>query len=105
MEKEIIRKTLIHESPSMHLHSFLQEVINTGGWPYDYMYVSFYHSVENNGRYCKFTNEYLRTGYWTTICHMDEFLEFLMSGDKIFEIEKRGIDRLLKRINLLPIEE
>jgi len=97
--KNLIRIELIHTHPGMKMEDFMQAIDNTGGWPVGYTYVSFYHALEYSGRYCQFTNNYLQTGWWTTICHADDYYYWKLSEEKKGEILKVARQQLIRQLS------
>jgi len=94
----ITRKELIHEHPGMKINDFMHAIDKTGGWPVGYTFVSFYHSAEYSGRYCIFTNNYLRTEWYTTICSSDDYYYWKLSKTKKNEILKEARKELISQL-------
>lgn len=67
------------------LAKFLARIDEFGGWPVGKKYVSFAH---NDERECEFGNDYLRTGWWTTICDSDEYYRWKLSPQAIIAIKR-----------------
>lgn len=72
--KELVREELIHTSFRLKNEDFYGMIDATGGWPSEFRYVSFFHDGPTGNRYCKFTHNPLRTGWWTTICSKGDYL-------------------------------
>ena len=74
---------------------FFQRIDDFGGWPVGMKYVSFEHDTE---RLCKFGNNYLNTGWWTTVACSDDYYLWKLSDDarkKLrFELRKQLISQL-----------
>ena len=98
MNDIITRNALIHHYPGYELEKFLNDIDKTGGWPVGYEYVSFYHSVENRHRMCKFGNQELREPYWTTVCSADDYYWWKISSKKKEKIIKTAYDQLIRQI-------
>lgn len=79
---ELVRKELVHTYPGMKKEDFLAAIDATGGWPIGYTHVSFYHAADYSGRYCKFTDHDLHTGWWTTVCTADDYYWWKISDAK-----------------------
>ena len=92
-------KELIHTHPGMKIDDFMLAIDDTGGWPVGYKYVSFYHAAEYSGRYCRFTNNYLRTGWWTTVCSSDDYYFWKLSTEKKDEIMKEARRQLIRQLS------
>lgn len=58
---------------------FFARIDEYGGWPVGMKYVSFFHSGPDGPRKCEFGNEYLRTGWWTTIAEADDYYLWKLS--------------------------
>ena len=96
---ELHRPELIHRY-LFNKNDFIDEIDRTGGGPLGYTHVSFFHSMEQDGRKCKFGMKDLRQPYWTTVLTSDEYYFSKLSAKKILEIEsgaKKAIaERLMK---------
>ena len=91
------RHELIHRMRFRHDDDFLKEIEATGGWPEGFKFVSFYHDVGEN-RWCKFTNQHLRTGWWTTVACADDYYWWKISPERkakeLAEARKQLISQL-----------
>lgn len=79
-------------------HEFFARVDKYGGWPVGMKYVSFYHSGPAGPRECEFGNEYLNTGWWTTVFEADDYYRWKLSDKAIAKIraeERKAIIRQL----------
>lgn len=95
---ELDRPSLIHKSWMIKDGQFMAEIDATGGWPVGFLYVSFYHAVEDKGRVCKFTNVELRTGWWTTVLSADDYYWWKLSESKKKEIFKEARQQLISQL-------
>jgi hypothetical protein len=83
-------------------HKFFQRIDECGGWPVGMKYVSFAHSDK---RECQFGNEYLRTGWWTTIADSDEYFLWKLSDEAKRKLKaelKRQLIIMLSNMELKP---
>jgi hypothetical protein len=71
--EELVRRELVHTSFRLKDEDFYQMIDDTGGFPAEFKYVSFFHDGPTGDRYCKFTNTRLHTGWWTTICDRGQY--------------------------------
>ena len=76
------RPNLVHLYPGMSDDEFFKAVDDTGGWAHGFKFVSFYHAVEYKDRVCMFTNESLRTGWWTTVASADDYFWWKLSPER-----------------------
>ena len=78
--EEIKENKKLYYNGGMSQKDFFQRIDEYGGWPIDKKYLSVEHTVEIN-RQCVFGNEKLRTGWWTTIYNIDDYLWWKMSPE------------------------
>lgn len=83
---ELKRENLIHNY-GMPMEIFLKRIEETGGWPENFLYVSFFHAVEDDKRFCIFTNQFMNTGWYTTILNRDEYYWWKISKEKKTKIK------------------
>lgn len=67
-----------------------------GGWPPDKKYLSMSHASDERG--CIFTDEYLRTEWWTTVVEADDYYFYKLSDKKIKEIQNKAIQDLASNL-------
>lgn len=94
----VVRHELIHAYPGYKLQEFMQDIDDTGGWPVGYTHVSFFHAVENSGRYCQFTMRSINTGWWTTVCTADDYYYWKLSETKRAEVLKLARQQLIQKL-------
>ena len=80
--------------------SFFQRIDAFGGWPVGNKYVSFAHSDK---RECKFGNDYLRTGWWTTVADSDEYYLWKLSADAKKKLKAELLRELKVRISNVEV--
>lgn len=68
---------------------FFARVDEYGGWPLGMKYVSFFHSGPAGPRKCEFGNDYLRTGWWTTVYSADDYYWWKVSNSRKELFKKR----------------
>ena len=78
--KELDRPELIHKWCGKE-EDFMKAIDTTGGWPLGFKYVSFFHDVAEN-RWCKFTDQRLQTGWWTTVASADDYYWWKLSPER-----------------------
>lgn len=92
------RDDLVHTHPGMKVEDFMAAIDKTGGWPVGYKCVQFYHAVEYSGRTCKFTNNDVNTGWWTTVCRADDYYWWKLSDAKKAEVLKDARRQLIRQL-------
>lgn len=97
----IERKELIHKHPGYSDEDFFSDIDKTGGWPVGYSYVSFFHAICSDNRYCVFGNKYMRTDFWTTVCSSDDYYWWKLSDDKKKEVVKIAREELMTKLSRL----
>lgn len=95
---ELNRPTLVHSGMGMKIEDFFIEIDKTGGWPLGFTQVSFYHSVKNEGRVCRFTNYILHTEWWSNICSSDDYYWWKISEGKKKKILEEARMQLIKQL-------
>lgn len=79
---------LFHGRPGENEVEFFKRIDSLGGWPAGMRYVSFEHT---DARLCQFGNEYMNTGWWTTIFEADDFYRWKLSPKMIFKIQAEAL--------------
>lgn len=74
---------------------FFARIDEYGGWPLGHRYVSSAHSEE---RECIFGNEYLNTGWWTTLFEVDDYYWWKISEARKAKIENETRRRFAQQI-------
>ena len=98
---EAVKTHLCHEGPGLSKDSFFKEIDRLGGWPVGAKYVSFEH---NDERRCVFGNNYLRTGWWTTVAEADDYYIWKLSPDAYRKIEQQVKRNLLITVSSMMDE-
>jgi len=98
MSEILVRKELIHKSPGYKDEKFIEDIDATGGWPVGFKFVSFYHSLEYEGRYCKFGNRYLREPFWTTVISADDYYWAKMSDEAKKKVTNAARKQLINQL-------
>lgn len=91
-EKKVPRLVHIWCEPDA---KFFARIDEFGGWPVGMNYVSFAHSSE---RECEFGNQYLRTGWWTTVATADDYYRWKLSPEAMNAIEKEIREKIAMEI-------
>ena len=73
---------------------FFARVDEYGGWPLGMKYVSFFHSGPVGPRKCEFGNDYLRTGWWTTVYSSDDYYWWKISETRKLAFRKQILREL-----------
>lgn len=85
---------------------FFARIDRYGGWPIGMKYVSFFHDGPVStipGRKCEFGNQYLRTGWWTTIAEADDYYRWKLSPKAITEIKLEGRKEAIRALGGVAI--
>ena len=93
-----MNKDILHHQWCEPIQDFFERIDYFGGWPVGNKFVSFEHSET---RKCIFGNEYLNTGWWTTICNSDDYYYWKLSDKKIKEIEDNAINVIIRKLRNL----
>jgi hypothetical protein len=79
--------------------AFFRRIDEYGGWPVGMRYVSFFHEgpvSQIPGRRCEFGNQYLRDGWWTTICEADDYYRWKLSAEALRKIQNEGWQKAVR---------
>jgi hypothetical protein len=71
--------------------NFFKRIDECGGWELNKPYVAFCHSDE---RECVFLDYEIRTGWWTTICHSDEYYTWKLTENAKNKLRAEGAERV-----------
>jgi len=74
----------LHHEYCENLELFFKRIDEYGGWPCRKKFVAYQHS---NERKCEFMNEYVRNGWWTTVCSSDDYYTWKLSQKAIHKIK------------------
>lgn len=75
---------------------FFERIDACGGWPVGMRYVSFEHATE---RLCEFGNEYLNTGWWTTVASADDYYLWKLSDAAIKKLKFKLRNQLISQLS------
>lgn len=86
-----------HEYAGLKDEAFFRHIDACGGWPLDYPFVGFAHSDK---REAAFTMTPVRSGWWTTTHHRDDYLMWKLSPEawtRIFYAVREDLSSRLSR--------
>ena len=71
--------TPITHSYGMTKTDFFESIRKLGGWQKGNKckYLAFYHSIESKNRECKYFTFPVRTGWWTSVCSKNDYLDYI----------------------------
>jgi hypothetical protein len=95
MGDKATRTRLYHSHPGEKQEDFFKRIDEFGGWPVGKRYVIFAHTDE---RECEFSDNYVSTGWWTTICDADEYYTWKLSPEGKAKIMEKAKERIINSL-------
>jgi hypothetical protein len=91
-----MKEDILHHKWCESNEEFFTRIDKFGGWPIGQKYIQFYHG---NDRHCTFSNEYVRSEWWTTICSSDNYYRWKLSPEAILKIKTEAKQELIQELH------
>jgi hypothetical protein len=94
-----MREGILHHKWCESNEEFFTRIDKFGGWPLGKKYIQFYHGDDRD---CKFSNEYVRDGWWTTVASSDDYYRWKLSPEAISKIKSEAKEELIRELQRFP---